>query len=138
VGASPISPSVRLRSESEATFIANLRHACEAACAQGVSVLIEALNPRDVPNYLFSTVSEAHAIREAVGARNIKVQMDFYHTQIVEGDLATKLERWLPHVGHIEIAGTPGWHEPDIGEINYARLLQRVDQLGYAGWVGCA
>ena len=63
--------------------------------------------------------------------------MDFYHTQIVEGDIAVKLERWLPHIGHIQIAGAPGRHEPDIGEINYAWLLRRVDELGYDGWVGC-
>ncbi len=115
----------------------NLRSACAEARRHGVAVLIEALNPRDVPNYLFSTQADAHAIREEVGAPNIKVQMDFYHTQVVEGDIAMKLERWLPHIGHIQIAGTPGRHEPDIGEINYAWLLRRVDELGYDGWVGC-
>ena len=125
------------RAESKATFISNLRHACETARAQGVTVLIEALNPRDVPNYLFSTVSEAHAIREAVEAPNIKAQMDLYHTQVAEGDVATKLERWLLHIGHIQIAGTPGRHEPDVGEVNYAWLLRRIDELGYDGWVGC-
>ncbi len=125
------------RAQARATFVRNLRLACDAARRQGVTVMVEALNPRDVPNYLFSTVSEAHAIREDVAAPNLKVQMDFYHTQIVEGDIAVKLERWLPHIGHIQIAGTPGRHEPDIGEINYAWLLRRVDALGYDGWVGC-
>jgi len=125
------------RPEAKATFVSNLRYACAAARTQGVTVLIEALNPRDVPNYLFSTVSEAHAIREAVGAPNIKAQMDLYHTQIVEGDLAMNLERWLPHIGHVQIAGTPGRHEPDVGEIDYAWLLRRLDELGYDGWVGC-
>ena len=102
-----------------------------------VTLLVEALNPHDAPNYLFSTQAEAHAIRDDVGAANLKVQMDFYHTQIVEGDIASKLERWLPHIGHIQIAGVPGRHEPDVGEINYAWLLRRVDELGYDGWVGC-
>jgi hydroxypyruvate isomerase len=125
------------RPEARATYIGNLRHACAAARERGAMVTIEALNARDVPNYLFSTVSEAHAIREAVGAPNIKAQMDFYHTQIAEGDLARKLERWLPHIGHIQIAGTPGRHEPDVGEINYRWLLAHVDALGYDGWVGC-
>jgi 2-dehydrotetronate isomerase len=125
------------RARARATFIANLRAACAAAEPQGVTVMVEALNPRDVPDYLFSTQAEAHAIREDVAAPNLAVQMDFYHTQIVEGDIAMKLERWLPHIGHIQIAGTPGRHEPDIGEINYAWLLRRVDALGYDGWVGC-
>jgi hydroxypyruvate isomerase len=119
------------------TLVRNLREACVEAARRDVTLLIEALNPRDVPNYLFSTQAEAHAIREEVGAPNLEVQMDFYHTQIVEGDIARKLERWLPHIGHIQIAGVPGRHEPDIGEIGYAWLLRRVDELGYDGWVGC-
>ena len=119
------------------TLVRNLRAACARRSARGVTLLVEALNPHDVPDYLFSTQAEAHAIRDEVGAANLKVQMDFYHAQIVEGDIATKLERWLPHIGHIQIAGVPGRHEPDIGEINYAWLLRRVDELGYDGWVGC-
>ena len=125
------------RNPARSAFVRNLRHACAAARPQDVTVLIEALNPRDVPHYLFSTQAEAHAIREEVGAPNLEVQMDFYHTQIVEGDIALKLERWLPHIGHIQIAGSPGRHEPDIGEINYAWLLRHLDELGYDGWVGC-
>jgi hydroxypyruvate isomerase len=125
------------RARARSVFVRNLRRACDEARRQNVTMLIEALNPRDVPNYLFSTVSEAHAIRGEVGAPNLKVQMDFYHTQIVEGDIAVKLERWLPHIGHIQIAGTPGRHEPDIGEINYAWLLRHADTLGYDGWIGC-
>ena len=63
--------------------------------------------------------------------------MDFYHTQIVEGDLSEKLRRWLPHIGHIQIAGVPGRHEPDVGEINYEYLFKLIDELKYDGWVGC-
>jgi hydroxypyruvate isomerase len=118
-------------------LVRNLRTACAEASRQDVTLLVEALNPRDTPNYLFSTQAEAHAIRDDAGAANLKVQMDFYHTQVVEGDIASKLERWLPHIGHIQIAGVPGRHEPDVGEINYAWLLRRVDELGYDGWVGC-
>ena len=63
--------------------------------------------------------------------------MDCYHTQVVEGDVTAKLEQWLPDIGHIQIAGVPGRHEPDVGEINYQWLLRRIDELGYGGWVGC-
>ena len=122
---------------ARATLVHNLRIACFEARQDNLTVLIEALNPHDLPNYLFSTQAEAHAIREEVGASNLKVQMDFYHTQMVEGGIAAKLERWLPHIGHIQIAGAPGRHEPDIGEINYAWLLRRLDELRYDGWVGC-
>ena len=136
-GVTPPGADGARRALQRSTLVRNLQLACATAELQGVTLLVEALNPRDVPHYLFSTQAEAHSIREAVAAPNLGVQMDFYHTQMVEGDIAAKLERWLPHVGHIQIAGVPGRHEPDVGEINYAWLLRRVDELGYDGWVGC-
>ena len=119
------------------TYVRNLRLACEEAAPQGVTVLIEPINPFDMPNYLLSTQHEAHAIRAEVGAPNLKVQMDFYHCQMVEGDLANKFRRWQPHIGHVQIAGVPGRHEPDSGEINYPFLFRLLDDLRYDGWVGC-
>ena len=136
-GVLPPDADAGLRTRARSTFVGNLRSACTEARRHDIAVLIEALNPRDVPNYLFSTQADAHAIREEVGAPNLKVQMDLYHTQVMEGDLTVKLERWLPYIGHIQIAGTPGRNEPDVGEINYAWLLRRIDELGYDGWVGC-
>jgi|SRR5882672_1703412 len=119
------------------TYLRNLRFACTEAMAQGVTILIEALNPRDFPNYLFSRQAQAHAIRAEVGAPNLKVQMDFYHAQIVEGDVTHKLRRYMPHIGHVQIAGVPDRHEPDAGELNYGYLFKVLDELRYDGWVGC-
>ena len=136
-GCVPQGTAAKERASRRVALAGNLRHACEMARNHGVTLLVEALNPYDVPNYFFSTQADAHALREEVGAPNLRVQMDCYHTQIVEGDIARKLERWLPHIGHIQIAGVPGRHEPDVGEINYAWLLRRMDELGYDGWVGC-
>jgi hydroxypyruvate isomerase len=136
-GVVPADADGEWRARASSTLLRNLRIACDEARRDGITVLIEALNPHDVPNYLFSTQAEAHAIREAVGAPNLKVQMDFYHAQMAEGDVTAKLERWFPHIGHVQIAGVPGRHEPNIGEINYAWLLRRLDELGYDGWVGC-
>lgn len=125
------------RTRARATFVDNLRFAARAAAGRGVSLTIEPINPRDIPGYFLNTQSEAHAIREEVGAPNLAVQMDLYHAQIVEGDLSEKLRRWLPHIGHIQIAGVPGRHEPDAGEVNYRHLFALLDELGYEGWVGC-
>jgi hydroxypyruvate isomerase len=136
-GCVPPNADAKERASRRATLLRNLARACELARPLGATLLVEALNPGDVPHYFLSTQAEAHAIREEVGAPNLEVQMDCYHTQIVEGDIARKLERWLPHIGHIQIAGVPGRHEPDVGEINYAWLLRRIDELGYDGWVGC-
>ncbi|HSQ82699.1 MAG TPA: 2-oxo-tetronate isomerase [Casimicrobiaceae bacterium] len=119
------------------TYQRNLRFACDEAAGQGVTILIEPINPRDIPGYLLTTQAEAHAIRAEVGAPNLKVQMDLYHAQIVEGDLSVKLRRWLPQIGHIQIAGVPERAEPDSGEINYAYIFRLLDELRYEGWVGC-
>ena len=119
------------------TYVRNLGHACDEARAFGVTVLIEPINPRDIPNYLLNTQAEAHRIREEIGAPNLKVQMDFYHCQIVEGDLADTFRHWQPHIGHVQIAGVPGRHEPDIGEINYPYLFRLLDDARYEGWIGC-
>ena len=127
--------------ESRATFVANLRDAAPRAAEAGVTLLVEPLNPRDNPGYPLNRQADAHALVAEVGAPNVKVQFDLYHCQIVEGDVAPKLERWVggpeSNVGHIQIAGPPDRLEPDAGELNYEWLLPRIDALGYAGWVGC-
>jgi hydroxypyruvate isomerase len=125
------------RVRHRSTFVRNLRFAAREAQGLGVTLTIEPINPRDVPGYFLTTQADAHAIREEAGVSNLKVQMDLYHAQIVEGDLSEKLKRWLPQIGHIQIAGVPGRHEPDVGEINYRYLFALLDELGYAGWVGC-
>ena len=121
-----------------AVYVANLAWAAQRAAAAGVDVLIEPINTRDIPAYLLNRQDEAHAIVAEVGAPNLKVQMDLYHCQIVEGDIATKLRKYLPtgRVGHLQIAGVPERHEPDVGEMNYGYLFEVIDRLGYAGWIG--
>lgn len=121
------------------TYVSNLRWAAQVAAEYGVQVLIEPINPRDMPGYYLNRQDVAHQVLVDVGEANLKVQMDLYHCQIVEGDLATKLRDYLPsgRVGHIQIAGVPQRHEPDLGEVNFAFLLGLIDELGYGGWVGC-
>jgi len=133
----PANADAEQRARARSTFIRNLRFACSEAHPLGITVLIEPLNPRDMPDYLVSRQDDAHAIRVEVGAPNLKVQMDLYHAQIVEGDLSERIRHWLPHIGHIQVAGVPGRHEPDIGEINYAFIFKLLDELKYDGWIGC-
>jgi len=125
------------RARHRYTYVHNLAHAAKEAAAAGVTVVIEPINTRDVPGFFLNRQDEAHAVCAEVGAANLKVQMDFYHCQIVEGDLAVKLRKYISGVGHIQIAGAPERNEPDLGEINYPYLFGLMDELGYAGWVGC-
>ena len=125
------------------TYIDHMRYAAQQAAALGVDILIEPLNPRDQPNYFLAHQDDAHALVVAIGEPNVKVQFDLYHCQITEGDVATKLRQYLPtgRVGHIQIAGVPLRHEPNIGELNYRDILNVLDQTaaacGWQGWVGC-
>ncbi|HVE51355.1 MAG TPA: 2-oxo-tetronate isomerase [Casimicrobiaceae bacterium] len=136
-GLAPSDADHEERQRRRRTFVRNLRFACEEAGAHGISVLIEPINTRDMPGYFLVQQNEAHSIREEVGAPNLKVQMDFYHCQIVEGDLAEKFRRWQPHIGHVQVAGVPGRHEPSDGEVNYTYLFKLLDELRYDGWIGC-
>ncbi|MDB5778724.1 MAG: Hydroxypyruvate isomerase [Polaromonas sp.] len=127
------------REAAQAVYARNLRLAAAQAAAVGVDVLIEPINNRDIPGYFLNRQDQAHAIVDEVGAENLKVQMDLYHCQVAEGDLAMKLRHYMPtgRIGHLQIAGAPGRHEPDLGEINYPYLFALLDELGYGGWVGC-
>ncbi|KVK80757.1 MULTISPECIES: 2-oxo-tetronate isomerase [Burkholderia] len=125
------------RAKHRDTYLRNLAHAAEAARAQNATIVIEPINPRDMPGFFLNRQDDAQAICREVGAPNLKVQFDCYHCQIVEGDLATKLTRDIAGIGHIQIAGVPERHEPDVGEIHYPYLFQLIDALGYDGWIGC-
>ncbi|MBU4422845.1 MAG: hydroxypyruvate isomerase family protein [Gammaproteobacteria bacterium] len=124
---------------ARATYIANVRHAAKQAAPNGIQILLEPINSRDMPGFFLSRQDQAHALIAEIGAANVKVQMDLYHAQIVEGDLAMKIRQYLPtgHVGHLQIAGVPERHEPDVGEVNYTYLFQLLDRLGYDSWIGC-
>lgn len=124
---------------AHATYVTNVRHAAEQAAAHGIQILLEPINGRDMPGFFLRRQDQAHALVAEIGAANVKVQMDLYHCQIVEGDLAMKIRQYLPtgNVGHFQIAGVPERHEPDVGEIHYPYLFQLLDTLGYDGWIGC-
>ena len=120
-----------------ATLIDNLRFAAGQAAPHGITVLLEAINTRDMPGFFVSTQADSFAICSQVNAPNLKMQMDCYHMQIMEGDLAVQLKRYAPHCGHIQIAGVPERHEPDTGEVRYEYLFNLLDEIGYGGWIGC-
>lgn len=119
--------------------VGNLRWAAAEAGHAGCDILIEPINLRDMPRYFLNRQDHAHELLDAAQAPNLKVLMDLYHCQIVEGDVAAKLQRYLPtgRVAHVQIAGVPGRHEPDRGELHYPFLFEMLDALGYSGWVGC-
>ncbi|MFT3953347.1 MAG: hydroxypyruvate isomerase family protein [Piscinibacter sp.] len=117
-------------------YVENLAWAAEQD--RSIEFLIEPINTRDIPGFFLNRQDHAHEVVQLSEAPNLRVQMDLYHCQIVEGDLAVKLKQYLPsgRVGHIQIAGVPERHEPDLGEVNYPYLFALIDSLGYAGVIG--
>ena len=122
---------------ARATLVDNLRVAADKVAGRGIALYLEALNPRDNPGYFYSTCEQVADIMERVGRDELRMMFDIYHVAISQGDVLTRLERFLPLIGHIQIASVPGRHEPDEGEIDYRAVLQAADDLGYEGWVGC-
>jgi hydroxypyruvate isomerase len=136
VGVGPLPEGVS-EEEARETLVTNLRYVASELEKVGVKALVEAINTRDQPGFLIHTTAQARDIIAEAGHSNLFIQYDFYHMQIMEGDLAPTVRENLNQIAHIQLADTPGRHEPGTGEINYNFLLPYLDEIGYRGWVGC-
>lgn len=131
------------RADVRATYVANLRWAAQQAGPNGVKLLVEPINTRDMPRFFLNRQDHAHELLAEIGSPHVQVQMDLYHCQVVEGDLASKIRQYLPtgRVGHFQVAGVPMRNEPDVGELNHGYLFDVIDETaatcGWDGWVGC-
>jgi len=130
-------PEGRDREAGERVYIDNLRWAADRVADAGLTAVIEPINTRDIPGYFLNYTDQAMRVIERVGRANLKLQLDLYHVQIMEGDLATKIRALAGYYPHVQIAGNPGRHEPDVGEIHYPYLFDLLDEIGFAGWIGC-
>jgi hydroxypyruvate isomerase len=123
--------------EVRRTFVENLRFAAGELAKAGIRLLAEPVNTRDIPGFYLNKSAQAMEIIEEVGSDNLWLQYDFYHTQIMEGDLTTTFRHLKDRIAHVQIADNPGRHEPGTGEIDYGFIFAMLDREGYAGWVGC-
>jgi len=124
-------------SRTREIFVGNLKYAAPRLAAHGIKLLIEPINTFDIPGFFLCHTSQALEIMAEVGEPNLYLQCDIYHMQMMEGNLATTIEKNLVRIAHIQVADVPGRHEPGTGEINYPFLFQHLDSIGYQGWVGC-
>lgn len=131
-----IAPAGIERGRLEDTFVDNLKFAAEKLEKAGVKLLVEMINTRDIPGFFLTNTRQALGLLERVGSKNLHIQYDIYHMQIMEGDLARTIEENLGRIAHIQLADNPGRHEPGTGEINYPFLYEFIDRIGYAGWIG--
>ena len=124
------------RSAATKVIVENLKRAAPKAAAKGLTVLLEPLNPYDMPGYYYSRVEEALAVMDQVEAPNVKVMFDAYHVGRVGDDVLGFLDRYRDRIGHIQIAAVPSRAEPDEGTLDYRPVFEQIEAIGYDGWIG--
>ncbi|KKB80947.1 hydroxypyruvate isomerase [Devosia soli] len=131
-----IAPQGYDRTALELVLIDNLRYAAPRFADAGIKLLLEPINTRDIPGFLVNSTSDYERIASAVKHDNLYLQYDFYHMQVVQGDLIPTFLALQPRIAHVQIADNPGRNEPGTGEINYPNIFRALDEAGYTGWVG--
>jgi 2-dehydrotetronate isomerase len=119
------------------TYVANLKAAATLAAKDGVTLLIEPINRRDIPGYFLNRTEEARSVIHEVGEPNLGLQFDIYHRQVEHGDVIMAMREFHPLIRHYQIANPPDRGEPDDGELNYRALFREIDASGFTGLVGC-
>ena len=132
-----IVPADADRDAARACYLTNLRYAAAQLKPHGMRLLIEPINTYDIPGYFLHGSAQAAQLIADSGADNLFLQYDIYHMQRMEGELANTIRARLPLIRHMQLADTPGRHEPGTGEINYPFLFALLDELGYEGHIGC-
>lgn len=123
--------------EARPTLRRNIERAADYFAGRDILVLLEPLSRAMLPHYSLTRVEQALELIHDIGAPNLRLQLDLYHTQQEQGNLAALIERCYDDIDYIQIAGVPGRHEPTVGEINYGYLLDLLQARGFAGWIGC-
>ncbi len=118
-------------------YLDNLEYALSKCESHGLTILIEPINTRDFPGYYLTTAEQALGIIREIGRPNLKIQFDWYHAQIMGGDLSARTSSLFADIGHFQAASVPSRSEPDEGEVRYSYLFSLVEKLGYTGWIGC-
>ncbi|MDH6196850.1 hydroxypyruvate isomerase [Mycobacterium frederiksbergense] len=130
-------PPEQTRAQCFATYVANIAWAADQARGTGITLVLEAINKRDVPRYGLASMEAAADVARAVDPHTLGVLFDFYHAQVDRGNVSERFATLLPVVRHVQIADNPGRNEPGTGEIAYRHVLAAVAASGYDGWIGC-
>jgi hydroxypyruvate isomerase len=132
-----LAPAGITRDTLTGVYTANLAWAAEEAAKADVKPVIEPINHRDIPGMFLNTTDQGAAIIAAVGPDRLGLQFDLYHCQVTEGDIVKRVEKHLPIIAHMQVADVPGRNEPGTGEVNWPFVFERIDAMGYRGWIGC-
>ena len=120
------------------TYVENLKFAADRLGSAGIRLLVEPINPLDVPGFFLDSVELAAEMLDRVDRENVFIQYDLYHRARTGG--ADLLATYLDHreqISHVQIADCPGRHEPGTGDIDFPAVFSGLDEAGYDGWIGC-
>ena len=117
-------------------LVDNVSYAADALQRKGLRLVVECINPFDMPGSFLTRTAQVLQLIEVVKMSNVFVQYDIYHAQRAEGELAATLRQNIDRIGHIQIADNPGRHQPGTGEINYPFLFRELERLNYQGYIG--
>jgi hydroxypyruvate isomerase len=120
-----------------AAYRDSVREAHDFLAPRGITLVLEPINPRDMPGYFLNDFDAAARLIESLALPKLRLQFDIYHCQITHGDVTTRLRRLMPMTAHVQIASVPSRNEPDGEELNYPFLFDELDRLGYEGFTGC-
>lgn len=124
------------REQALATLTANLQKTADAFGLLGIGVLVEAINPLDMPGFLVNTPEHLDALLQTVDRRNCQAQYDLYHMARQGLDLAAGIACLAGRIGHVQFADCPGRGAPGTGQVAFAPALQALHDSGYDGWLG--
>ncbi len=130
-------PEALAYEEARICYVQNLRHAARVAQRAGLTILVEPINTIDMPGYFVNYQEDGVALIEQIGESNVRLQFDCYHCQMMQGNVVATFRKLQSYIDHVQIAGVPGRHEPNVGELNYPYVLSQIDASGYQGFVGC-
>lgn len=121
--------------ENHETFIENLKYAAGVLEKENIIGVIEPINHFSVPNYFLHDFKYAVNAIKTVGSDNIKLMVDIFHLQMIQGNVVNSFKEFQPLIGHVQIAQAPNRNEPNSpGELNLKFVLDSID---YDGVIGC-
>lgn len=116
-------------------LVGNLRQTAEAFARLNIGVVVEAINPLDMPGFLINTPQQLSDLLDAVGHANLRAQYDLYHMARQELDVLAGLQLLRGRIGHVQFADYPGRGAPGTGHVDFVPLLDELKHSGYSGWI---
>lgn len=117
--------------QAEAVYLENLAWA--AATAPDLTLVIEPLNPDDMPAYFLNDFDHAARMIDDLGADNVKLQFDIWHAARIHGNAWAVWQRYRDIIGHVQIAGFPNRAEPGGGGFDLTGLCDTMHREGLGG-----